>query len=409
MGRSLCGVKYLRRISTRRLIALCAATVAVGAGATAFAVAATGGGPKPPAEPLPVAVHDALTAPTVQGVTARIHFTNDLIAGSSVQGADPLLTGASGRLWATSDGQLRLELQADSNAEGATSDSQVLSDGHRWFVYDSGSNTVFKGTLPADHGGADGVSSAKEQPPSLDQVKKGIAKLAEHAAVGGAEPTDIAGQPAYTVRVEPKSNGGLLGGAELAWDATHGTPLRAAVYAKGDSSPVLELEATRISYGKVDSSVFDVKPPANAKVTDFTPKGPAGPGGAEAKPVTGAAAVAKAVPFTLAAPDKLVGLPRHEVRLVHAGDHPAALVTYGAGLGGIAVLEQAADPSATANGTPKEGESGLSLPKVSINGATGQELDTALGTMVRFTRAGVTYTVIGSVPAAAAEAAARGL
>jgi hypothetical protein len=29
--------------------------------------------------------------------------------------------------------------------------------------------------------------------------------------------------------------------------------------------------------------------------------------------------------------------------------------------------------------------------------------------MVRFTRAGVAYTVIGSVPAAAAEAAARGL
>ena len=52
---------------------------------------------------------------------------------------------------------------------------------------------------------------------------------------------------------------------------------------------------------------------------------------------------------------------------------------------------------------------GLSLPTVSINGATGQELDTALGTVVRFTRGGVTYTVIGSVPAAAAEAAARGL
>ena len=52
---------------------------------------------------------------------------------------------------------------------------------------------------------------------------------------------------------------------------------------------------------------------------------------------------------------------------------------------------------------------GLSLPTVSINGATGQELDTALGTMVRFTRDGVAYTVIGSVPSAAADAAARGL
>jgi len=42
-------------------------------------------------------------------------------------------------------------------------------------------------------------------------------------------------------------------------------------------------------------------------------------------------------------------------------------------------------------------------------GADGQELATALGTMVRFTRGGVQYTVIGSVPPNAAEAAARAL
>src|SRR6266550_9320743 len=176
-------MKYLRRISTRRLISLCAATVAVGVGATALAMAASGGGPKPPAEPLPVAVHDALTAPTVQGVTARIQFTNHLISGSNVQGADPILSGASGRLWATSDGHLRLELQADSSSEGATSDSQVLSDGHRAWVYDSGSNTVFEGTLPAGQDQTDAGSSANEQPPSLDQIKQDIAKLAEHALV----------------------------------------------------------------------------------------------------------------------------------------------------------------------------------------------------------------------------------
>ena len=45
---------------------------------------------------------------------------------------------------------------------------------------------------------------------------------------------------------------------------------------------------------------------------------------------------------------------------------------------------------------------GLQLPKVSINGATGEELDTALATMIRFQRGGVDYTVLGSVPPAAA-------
>ena len=42
-------------------------------------------------------------------------------------------------------------------------------------------------------------------------------------------------------------------------------------------------------------------------------------------------------------------------------------------------------------------------------GVSAQELPTALGTVVRFERDGVAYTVVGSVPPAKAEAAARGL
>ena len=76
------------------------------------------------------------------------------------------------------------------------------------------------------------------------------------------------------------------------------------------------------------------------------------------------------------------------------------------------MIEQTADSTAAARRAQSGAggdHHGLNLPTVSINGATGQELDTALGTMVRFTRGGVAYTVIGSVPAAAADAAARAL
>src|SRR3954451_7964864 len=111
---------FLRRISTRKLLALCAAVGVFVIGATVVAIAATGGGPKPPPKRLPVAIHDALAAKPVAGVTARIKFTNDLISGGDVQGSDPLLTGATGRLWATADGRLRLELQSDLSNQGAT-------------------------------------------------------------------------------------------------------------------------------------------------------------------------------------------------------------------------------------------------------------------------------------------------
>jgi hypothetical protein len=62
-----------------------------------------------------------------------------------------------------------------------------------------------------------------------------------------------------------------------------------------------------------------------------------------------------------------------------------------------------------AHGSPSGGLGGLSLPTVSIDGATGQELSTPLGTVLTFTRGGVSYTVLGSVPATAAELAARAL
>jgi outer membrane lipoprotein-sorting protein len=404
-------MSFLRRISSRQLLALSATVVALMAGAAALALAATGGGPKPAPASLPVAAHDALTAPEVSGVSARIQFTNHLIAGSSIQGADPILSGASGRLWASPDGKVRLELQA-SGHEGATSDSQVLINGDRFSIYDSGSNTVYKGTLP-QHGpnGHDAGKSGAEQPPSLAEVKKAIASLMEHASVGGATPSDVAGRPAYTVKIGPKQDGGLIGGAELAWDAVHGTPLRAAVYAKGDSSPVLELKATDISYGPVASSVFDVTPPAGATVTDISPPANSSAdngNGKEPAPVTGLDAVQRQASFPVTAPANLAGQAQNEVRLIQSGKDAGALVTYGNGLSGIALIEQpAADkhPGAGANGD----HGGLQLPSVDINGSPGQQLETPLGTVVRFQRGGVQYTVVGSVPSATALAAARSL
>jgi hypothetical protein len=127
--------------------------------------------------------------------------------------------------------------------------------------------------------------------------------------------------------------------------------------------------------------------------------------------VSGVRAVSAKLPFALAAPKALIAMPRQSVKLLSWGDKPAALVTYGKGLGGIAVIEQAAGAgSATSKSSTSSGDQpGFTLPTVSIRGATGTELDTALGTVVRFSRNGVSYTVLGSVPPVAAEKAARSL
>jgi hypothetical protein len=114
--------------------------------------------------------------------------------------------------------------------------------------------------------------------------------------------------------------------------------------------------------------------------------------------------VASKLGFPLAAPAKLAGLPRQDVRLISMEKRTGALVTYGRGLGAIVVLEKPAGATA-----PKRSDATDRLPSVNIDGATGKELATALGTIVTFERSGVSYTVAGSVPPVAAENAARGL
>lgn len=389
----------LRHISTRRLLALCAVTVVAAIGITAVAMAMSGGGPKPAPKPLANAVQDALGAPSVPGISARIQFTNHLVDASSIEGTDPLLAGASGRLWASPEGggKLRLELQS----QGGGGDSQVLVSGTHFEIYDGSSETVFKGTLP-EEGGKD--SGSDHGVPALGEIEAKIGEVEEHAELSGAIPSDVAGQATYTLHVAPKHDGGLLGGAEVAWDAGNGIPLRAAIYSSASSSPVLQLEATDVSFEAVSSSVFEISPPQGAKVVDLSPSSEAGQ--KDPSSVVGAEAVQQGLGFPLVAPASLAGLPQGEVRSIEIDGKTAALATYGKGLGGIAVIESASEPGEE---TGSSSEGGLSLPKVSINGAQGEELDTALGTVLRFSRSGVDYIVIGSVPPAAAEAAARAL
>lgn len=389
---------FLRRISTRRLLSICALALVIVIGGTAAALATSGGGPKPPAKPLANAVHDALAAPAVPGISADIHFTNNLIDASSLEGKDPILAGATGRLWASpaDGGKLRLELQAE---EGGN-DSQVLVEGRHFEIYDGTSETVYEGTLPEGEG-----AEAAEEVPSVERIQQEIDKVGKRVDLSGAVPSDVAGKATYTLRAAPSHDGGLLGRVELSWDATNGVPLRGAVYSSESSSPVLELAATGISFEAVPASVFEISPPAAAKVVDLSAAGMKGPDGKLTQAV-GAEAVDAAVDFPLAAPRSLAGLPQSEVRAIEFDGHAAALVTYGKGLGGIAVIESKSSPEGA---TPMGGEGELGLPKIAIGDVKGEELDTALGSVLRFSREGVDYIVLGSVPPAAVEAAARSL
>jgi outer membrane lipoprotein-sorting protein len=381
----------LRRLPLSRLLLLCGLVVALGVSATALAFA-LGAGPMPPPKPLADAVHDALTAPPVEGVSASVQLTDHLLEGANLtSGGDsgsatgqlassPLLTGASGRMWIAKDGRVRLELQAEKG------DTEIFYDGHTVSLYDAASNTLYRYTPPAREQGASpgggqlGVaqpeiqrtSAQPHEVPSVSKIEEAISHLTRHANVSKATPADIAGQAAYTARISPSEGGSLIGGAELSWDAVHGVPLRAAIYSSTSSSPTIELAATEISYGPVADSVFSFTPPPNAKIEEIV------------------------------LPKQDGAQPNDSS--THSGDHPH-VTTDGHGITAVAVIESKTEAGA------KESSSAMTegLQKVKIGGVEAAELPTALGTLLSFERSGVRYLLAGAVTPAAIEAVARGL
>src|SRR5215204_2578036 len=108
-------MRRLRTTSTRRLVAIAAALVALALTGALAQAAISGSDPKPDPKPLDRAVHDAITAPPLDGVSARVTFTNGLLpSGSLPQGAASPLAGAEGRLWLAGDGRVRIELQSEA-------------------------------------------------------------------------------------------------------------------------------------------------------------------------------------------------------------------------------------------------------------------------------------------------------
>jgi outer membrane lipoprotein-sorting protein len=364
-------VNILRRLPLSRLLLVVGLVVAIGVSATALA-SALGSGPVPVQKPLARAVHDALTGPSVEGVSANITLTDHLLEGANLASeagsggggsllSSPLVKGGSGRLWLSKSGKVRLELQQEKG------DTNIVYDGHTISVYDAASNTVYRYTPKQETPSSTGTSEDHGEAPSEAKIQEGIERIRKHANLSEATPTDVAGQPAYTVRLSPNETGSLIGGADVSFDAVHGTPLRAAIYSSTTSSPVIELAATEVNYGPVSDSVFQIEPPPGAKIEDLSPSSSTGSGGTTST------------------------------------DHSErSVTTHGSGITSIVVAKTNAGKSSSSSSLG-------SLPQVDINGTKAGELKTALGTVLTFERSGARYIVAGALSPAPIEALARSL
>lgn len=423
-------IPQIDRLPRRVLAPLAVGALVLGGGAAALASSAGGEPAPPPAKSLPRALADTMKSADAPGVTANVRFTSRLIDGS-VRGSSggPLIDGATGTIRVGRGWRLAADLQSGGHRV------QVGFDGRRLTVYDHDGKTAYTATAPA---GTDQLLSALSAfRASPQMIEMALAAARRFVDVSDPRAGNVAGRPAYTVRVAPKHDGGLLGAIEVAWDPETGTPLRLAVYAHGERQPVLDLAAEDVRVAPVAAEDLRVDVPEGVRtvrideaIGDRRPRGRSGPregaagdralealagkGGPDlslllggrggGSGASGLAAVRKAVPFDLVAPPELAGLPRKAVRELRIGNRSGAALVYGDGLGALVVLQ-----TRTSDDPLDLARTGLRLPELAIDGATGRELATPLGTVVSVRRDGVSHLIAGSVPTAAAEAAARQL
>lgn len=406
-------IRFLRTASPKALALSAAVATALLVAAPMIATGAGTNGARPAAKPLSQALADASAPKSFEGVSARIAFSNRLLDSVDMgEGASPLLGSGTGRLWGSADGKVRVELQSSSGG----GDVQLVADGKQAWITMGDGSTVYRATWTGKPDAAYKSKAEKHTPLTVKSIETAIKSVAGDVKLSEPVPDNIAGQPAYTVTATPVDTSGLLAGARISWASANGAPLAISILAKDQSQPALELRATEATFGPVDNSVFDIQPPAGAKITDVDVNDLAAKAKTEAakakaagsktpkRAITGLPAVTAAASFKVNAPASLAGRARSELVLLGKGKDAAVAVTYGTGMSAIALIERPAE----AKKAPAT-DSSYQLPTTKIGAITATEIGTVLGAVAEFSLDGVDYTVIGSVPVSAIESAVAGL
>jgi hypothetical protein len=370
-----------------------AAVMAVALTVTAYAL--TRGSNHPPKRSLAAAIHHVLSSKPVAGVHADFTVSPHLLSGTSSLLDSSSLAGASGSVWASGD-RVRLVVRSQLGT------AEVGLDGRTLTLYLPKSHAAYVLVLP-QQSGEQKAAAHDSGTPSLAEISHTLAQLGRTLDISGAVAGNIAGRPAYTVRVGSRRDSGLIGPLAVAFDADNGTPLRVALYPRGSSKAAIAFQVSHIHYGKVPASQTALRLPAGTHVTHVHL-----PSRAELTHSVDQAQKSthsSAAPVTSAAPASLAGMPRTAARTLSSARGGGLLAVYGHGLGAVIVIEHPSARSASRDASPAHSM----LPSVSINGARGSMLQTTLGTIVTFSHVGKQYVVIGARPASAILAAARAL
>jgi outer membrane lipoprotein-sorting protein len=145
-------------------------------------------------------------------------------------------------------------------------ESDVIRNGSTVWLWQSATDSVTKFTVPQD---AHSMQKIEAKLPPLtpqqaaDEILKAVGKT---TLVSVESNVMIAGEPSYQLVLAPKDDRSLIGKITIAIDGKYGVPLRVQVFAKGASSPAIQVGYTDLAFTAPDPANFTFTPPPGATV-----------------------------------------------------------------------------------------------------------------------------------------------
>ena len=223
-------MSFVRRLSTRRLIGVTALALVLVTGGVAVAQSALAAAHRRRPLPLDQAIQQAASGPAPAGITARITFTNTLIASGSLP-ERRVVDAASDRRDRPALGAGRRQVPPRAaERPGRHRDPRRRPerlDPRRRVEHALQASCVELRQLVVDRHGLAWAVDARED------RRRARRSSEPHVNISAANPTTVGGQGAYETTLSPKHDGGLLGGLAIAFDAARGIPLRLAITLPG--------------------------------------------------------------------------------------------------------------------------------------------------------------------------------
>jgi outer membrane lipoprotein-sorting protein len=153
------------------------------------------------------------------------------------------------------------------------SETDVIADGTKLWLWESSSDSVTEFTPPADSAKKAEQQVAAQAPVLTPQqaANQILAKVGQTTLVSVQANVMVANDPAYQLVLAPKDNRSLIGKVVIAVDGKYGIPLRVQVYAKGAKSAAFQVSYTDLQFVAPDPSNFAFTPPHGAKVDVVKP------------------------------------------------------------------------------------------------------------------------------------------